>query len=283
MLMLFLPERPGQTAGFPWLASSILRLRHLGAYEEAEVVAARMGAAKMGFLEPQANAAPPGYNGETTPDGNKYMEVSPGSIEQLPMGYTFKAFDPTHPNAAFKDFVKATLRGISAGLGVSYTSLANDLESVNYSSIRAGLLEEREEWKRIQGWFIGWFLQPIFDKWLEMALSFGRLTDGQLTLPAGKIKKFNAPEWKPRRWGWVDPLADLQAQVLAVEKGFKSRREIIAENGGDIEVVFSDIEADEALEEKHGLDFDESDEQANEQQSKPDSPDDVDKGKELKT
>lgn len=277
IIHLFDPERVGQSTGIPWLASSMVRLKNLGAYEEAEVIASRIGAAKMGFLIPNATASG-GYSGAEDGRGNKYMEVEPGSIETLPRGYDFKSFDPTHPSTAFKDFVKATLRGISAGLGVSYVSLANDLESVNYSSIRAGLLEEREEWKTTQEWFISWFVCPVFEEWLTMAATVGALKNSETgpALPAAKLEKWNHPEFKPRRWDWVDPLKDLQASVLAVEKGFKSRREIISEGGGDIEDTFSDLNADEELAHEYGLDFDkESSQQANKQQAKPDAPDDV--------
>lgn len=279
IIHLYDPERIGQSTGVPWLISSMVRLKNLGAYEESEVVASRISAAKMGFLIPNATATG-GYAGDSDGKGNKYMEVEPGSIETLPRGYDFKSFDPTHPSTAFKDFVKATLRGISAGLGVSYTSLANDLESVNYSSIRAGLLEEREEWKTVQQWFISWFIQPVFEEWLLMSATAGALknSEGGPTLPAAKFDKWNQPEFKPRRWDWVDPLSDLQASVLAVEKGFKSRRQIISEGGGDIEDTFGDIKADEDLAEEYDLDFSpESGEQANVQQAKPDAPDDPSK------
>lgn len=276
IIHLYDPERIGQTTGVPWLVSAMVRLKNLGAYEEAEVVAARIGASKMGFLIPNATATG-GYAGPDDGNGNKFMDVEPGSIETLPRGYDFKPFDPTHPSTAFQQFVKATLRGISAGLGVSYVSLANDLESVNYSSIRAGLLEEREEWKTIQSWFIEWFVRPVFEEWLKMAASAGALknSEGGPTLPASKLDKWNQPEFKARRWDWVDPLADLQAAVLAVEKGFKSRRQIISEGGGDIEDTFQDIAADEQLEEDLDLDFDpEATMAANAQQQKPDAPDD---------
>lgn len=277
IIHLYDPERVGQTTGVPWLISSMVRLRNLTAYEEAEVVAARISAAKMGFLVPNETANSE-YSGAEDGKGNKYMEVEPGSIEQLPRGFDFKAFDPSHPSTAFKDFVKATLRGISGGLGVSYTSLANDLESVNYSSIRAGLLEEREEWKTVQQWFISWFIRPVFEEWLMSAAVAGALknSEGGPTLPASKFDKWNQPEFKPRRWPWVDPLNDLQAAVLSVDKGFNSRRQIISEGGGDIEDTFADIEADEDLAEQHGLDFaSDSKMQANAQQEKPDAPDSV--------
>ena len=277
ILHIYDPERIGQSTGVPWLISSMTRLKNLSAYEESELVASRVSASKMGFLIPNATASG-GYTGQDDGRGNKFMDVEPGSIETLPRGYDFKSFDPSHPSTAFIGFVKATLRGISAGLGVSYVSLANDLESVNYSSIRAGLLEEREEWKTVQEWFVEWFIRPVFEEWLAMAAMNGALknSEGGPALPVAKLDKWNQPEFKPRRWDWVDPLADLQASVLAVEKGFKSRRAIISEGGGDIEDTFSELAADEELADEFDLEFGESDQQANVQQAMPDAPDETD-------
>ena len=67
------------------------------------------------------------------------------------------------------------------------------------------------------------------------------------------LDKFNAPDWKPRRWAWVDPLKDQQASILAVENHLKSKRQVISESGGDIEDVFRDIKKDEELAEDVGL------------------------------
>jgi lambda family phage portal protein len=270
IIHLFMPERYGQSCGAPWVHSAIMPLRHLAKYSEAEVVAARTSAAKMGFLVPKDTATPPGYVGPDDGNGNKYMDVEPGSIEQLPFGYDFQQFDPTHPNSAFRDFVKSQLREISAGLGVSYVSLANDLEAVNYSSIRAGLIEEREEWKSIQRWFIEAFVRPVFEDWLLYSLMSGAITDNGLApLPAAKFDKFNQPEFKARRWAWVDPLKDMQAEVLAVEKGWKSKRSSISESGGDIEDVYSEQAADDALADEYGLDFSSESESANDASDMP--------------
>ncbi|MCH2379769.1 MAG: hypothetical protein MK236_10155, partial [Pedosphaera sp.] len=40
---------------------------------------------------------------------------------------------------------------------------------------------------------------------------------GAPNLPAAKYDKFSAIEWKPRRWQWVDPLKDTQADVIAAD------------------------------------------------------------------
>lgn len=245
---LFMPERPQQSRGWPWLTAAIRDIGMLGGYKEAELVAARVSAAKAGFIE------------KTFPDGMPYpeeeggtgrtMEVEPGIIEELPMGASFKPWDPTHPNTAFGEFIKSTLRGIAAGMGVSYNSLSSDLEGVNYSSIRAGLLDEREEWMQIQSWLIDHFCRPVFRDWLKMAL-----LSGMVQLPAGKISKFTADTWRGRRWQWVDPEKDVRAGLLAVEGGLKSRRQLVAEAGGDFEETLDEIAQDNELAKDAGVEL----------------------------
>jgi lambda family phage portal protein len=245
VLHLFVKDRPGQTQGVPWLTSAISGLRMLEGYREAELVAARVSASKMGFY---TETSPDGYVASDDGDGNLVYEAEPGSFERLPMGMDFKAVDFQHPNSAFGDFNKAVLRGVASGLGVSYNTLANDLEGVNYSSIRAGLLDEREEYKTHQSFIIDHLCRPVFFAWLEQAL----LTDA-LNLPAEKMDKFNAAEFRGRRWQWVDPLKDVQANITSIEAGLKSRRQVVSEMGGDFEDVIDELAEDQSLIEAAGI------------------------------
>lgn len=250
---VYCPTRPGQSIGIPWFTCVMQQLEHLGKYQEAELVAARLEACKGYAIE---NATPEGWSGETSDNGEQLQEMTPGMGLNLQPGQKYISIEPTHPNQAFGDFIKSSLRAVAGGLGVNYNSLANDLESVNYSSMRAGKLEEIEEYKNLQSWLVESLHTPVFEAWLEMALVSGALRAGNgSALPTGKFDKFNAPDWKPRRWPWVDPLKDLQASVLAVEKGFRSRRSIIAEMGDDIENVFSEQAEDEALAASKDLEF----------------------------
>ena len=241
----FITDCIAQTRGTPWMVSAMTRLQMLGAYEEAELTAARVAASKMGFL---VKERADGYVGDVDEQGNPLMEISPGVIEELPMGTSFQSWNPDHPVGNYSDFVKSCLRGIAAGLGVSYNMISNDLEGVNYSSIRAGLMDEREFYKAIQRWFVDTVVTPVFESWLET-----NILNGTINLPAAKLEKFNAPDWKPRRWAWVDPEKDINAQIKAVENHFKSKRQVISESGGDIEDVFKDIKRDEELAEDVGL------------------------------
>jgi lambda family phage portal protein len=247
-----LPERIGQTIGIPWAVSSMLGIQMLSGYQEAEVTAARAAACKGYFIK---QAVPEQFKGDGVDENNNpVMDLEPGMGIRGNPGEEYQEIDPTHPNTAFDGFVKSVLRGIAAGLGVSYNSLANDLENVNYSSIRAGLLEEREEWKAIQEWLIEELHQPVFEEWLNMSLVSGGLkTAAGISLPASKFDKFNMPEWKPRRWAWVDPLKDVQAEISAIGARLKSRQQSISEDGGDMEDVDNDFANDPVT---NGIDTD---------------------------
>ncbi len=245
IIHLFMSDRSDQTRGTPWLAASMRALKMLDGYAEAELVAARTGAAKMGFFTRQT---PDGWTGETDKEGNLSMDASPGTIEELPVGVDFKAWTADHPNAGYGDFVKSMLRGVATSLGISYNSLSSDLEGVNYSSIRAGLIEEREVWKSLQRFLIEHFCEPLFSEWLPM-----EILQGRITLPIEKIWKFDVPEFQGRRWSWVDPKKDIETAILSIRSGQKSLRQVIAEQGGDIYDTFHAIKADKDLAESLGI------------------------------
>ncbi|MGF1658641.1 MAG: hypothetical protein ACFCUS_04380 [Rubrimonas sp.] len=52
---------------------------------------------------------------------------------------------------------------------------------------------------------------------------------GALDLPgyAREPARYRAEQWIPPRWDWVDPLKDIQAQVLAIEARLLSRRKAV--------------------------------------------------------
>ena len=254
----FVADRPEQLRGVPWMHASMLRLNHLAGYEESAVVAARVGASKMGFFttpDGQINPAATGVDGEAgSADERLMMDADPGVFQSLPEGVQFQPFNPDYPSAMFADFVKANLRAVASGLGVAYHALANDLEGVSFSSIRSGTLEERDQWQMLQAWFIDAFLEPVFADWLRSALAFGqvKLANGS-ALSVGKFDKFKAHLWQPRRWEWVDPLKDIEADIKAVDAGFKAPQDIAAKLGMDYEDVLVKIKQARELQERLGV------------------------------
>lgn len=242
----FVPDELEQTRGIPWMHAAMRRLNDLKGYREAAVIAARIGASKMGFYTTPDGSAPPADGLDEK--GIPFENAEPGVFGVLPEGVSFQTFDPTYPHEQFDTFNKACLRGIAAGWGVSYNSLANDLEGVNFSSIRSGVIEERDEWMVLQDWFTQAFLEPVFDEWLRLSLLAGAITTSNgSALPAAKKDKFSAHVWQGRRWSWVDPKKDMETAVLAIHYRLKSPQQVAYEMGIEIEDVLDQIARFEAM------------------------------------
>ena len=229
----YLPQRAEQTRGISLVATAMANVKMLNGYLEAEIVAARVGASKMGFFtSPDGD----GYVGDGQfEDGfNPTMNAQAGVFEQLPSGLDFKAFDPTHPTSAFESFTTSVLRSIASGLNISYHSLSNDLTSVNYSSIRQGALEDRSMYMIYQQFVVEHFINPVFQSWLEMVIS-----TGYINLPIGKFDKFaNSVNFIPRSFSWIDPLKEMQANVVGLQNGTLTYADISASYGRDTEELF---------------------------------------------
>lgn len=247
VLHLYDPDRINQTRGVTWLTSGMVPVKMLAGYEEAELVAARTGAAKMATIQAKSTDAVD-VSGPT--DLPAEMEANPGSIEILPAGWELASWDPDHPTAAFPNFLKSMLRSIASGLGVSYNALASDLEGVNYSSMRSGLLIERETWQTSQTLWIDLFRIPITVEFLNLAILTGRLR-----LPSAVATDYvDSIQHRPRGWSYVDPAKEMTANEKALALGLTSRRRILAEQGQEnVEDIFGDLEEENDLAETHGL------------------------------
>lgn len=243
----FIQERAGQTRGVPMMSNALSRLKMLDGFEEAALVNARVAASKMGFfVSPEGD----GFIGDDYDNHAPIMDASPGTFSQLPQGMDFKAFDPSQPTDNFADFEKAILRGIASGLGVSYVSLANNLEGVSYSSIRQGTIEDRDHFKMMQQFMIDAFIDPVYRAWLEMAI-----TVGKLNLPMGKYDLFaDNVIYRPRGFAWVDPQKEINASVTALNNGIVTLQDIHAQYGKDTEDVFEQINRESELADRYGID-----------------------------
>ena len=243
----YLASRAEQTRGVPWTSSILTRAKMLDGLEESAVVNARVGAAKMGFIvSPDGD----GYVGEETEDTyTQIMDATPGSMEQLPAGSEFKEWKPDYPNMTFDPFQKAILRGIASGLNVSYVDLANNLEGVNYSSIRQGVMEQRDYYRTVQKFVIQHFVRPVYLKWLNYAM-----TTNQVSIPITKYDKFaNSVTFIPRSWSWIDPQKEMTANVVGLQNGQVTMTDIQSSMGRDPEELFEELSREKALADQYGI------------------------------
>jgi lambda family phage portal protein len=239
----FVPQYPDQSRGLPWTHSALEATKHLEKYQESAIVNARASASVFNVLR----SDPDDVDGDDMSSaGIEFGEIEAGSTVDIGTKQLVNV-DPTYPHQMFDSFVKANLRSIASGLGVSYHALSNDLEGVNYSSIRAGVLEDREMFKAYQNWFIRCFIRPVFSQFIEAAYM-----SNQIVMPGGRAVTGKVDDYKPasyqgRRWSWVDPQKDGNANKLAIDERLKSRTQIIREQGDDPDAVWAEISKEQDL------------------------------------
>lgn len=230
MIHLFIQEDEEQTRGVPWFHTAITRLHHMGGYEEAEIVAARVQACRMGFIQ-----TPEGeLQGDDVDDGQRVTDMEPGKIERLGEGESYVDVSPSRPGGQFDPFMKVMLRGVSAGIGISYELVSKDYSMSNYSSTRQSLLEDRANWRVLQRWMIRAFHQRVFEEFMDMAYLSGQL---DLPLYATQPELYTYVKWMPRGWSWIDPLKEVEAAKASVRMGLSSLTKIAAEQGEDFEEI----------------------------------------------
>jgi lambda family phage portal protein len=250
ILHIYKPLRPGQIRGEPWLSNVLLKLHELDQYEDAELVRKKTAAMFAGFvtrLDPDSEIF---SEKKPNSEGESLAGLEPGTMQLLNPGEDVKFSSPADVGTTYEAFIKQQLRAISVGLGITYEQLTGDLSGVNYSSIRAGLVEFRRKMTSLQHNLIVFQLcRPIWSRWLELAI----LSDA---VKVPDDDSFSLVKWIPQGFAWVDPLKEQNAQMNAVRCGFKSRAEVVSELGYDIEEIDAEIAADNERAKSLGLIFD---------------------------
>lgn len=249
----YVNEWPDQSRGIPWAHASLETAKHLDKYDESALVSARLGASTMGIIHGDESDRYEGdEDGTGEYEGSTLDSYEPGTFKDIG-NRNITQLDPSYPHQMYADFVKTSLRRIASGLGISYHTLSSDLEGVNYSSIRASVLEDREIFKGLQDWFIRSLIRPVYEDWVAAAWMNGQLRVGGVAPLSRPFTEYLPASYQARRWDWVDPAKDGQANDLAVKNRTTSISQIIRDKGGDPESLFREIKRERELLEELGI------------------------------
>lgn len=259
----YLVEEVGQLRGIPWLTVGARRLWMLHDFEEAAAVASSNAAKRQGFFFSPTGEAPAGFADTMissvldaakaagkvlTPEeiqaltaaAEKYATTVPGQFDTLPQGYQFQAFESKWPAISAEGYVKQQVRGWAAARGMSYVSIGNDLEAVNYSSAQVGILGEREHHKKTQTRLRNWLHREVF----AAALPYLVLATPGLS-PSRIAEYLSAATWQPRRWAPLDPIKAANAAEIRLRLKLTSRRRLALEAGEDPDEIAAEVAAEE--------------------------------------
>lgn len=256
IIHLYRSTRPGQIRGVPELTAVIVRLYEIDEMQDAVLARQKLAQLFGVFVKrkeehdpedsgPQFGAPVDDPYGEGGEEG--LTEFVSGAIHYLDDGEEVQFSNPPDIGSHYTDWLRTELLAVARGAGVTYEQLTNDLKGVNYSSIRAGLLEFRRRTEALQyQLIIHGFCRKVAAKWLDIAV-----TSGAINLPDywQNRHKCQAIDWIAPKWAWVDPLKESTADLLEVRAGFKPRSEVAGERGWsldqlDREIALSNASAD---------------------------------------
>lgn len=226
----FLKKRPGQFRGVPFGHASMLRLKDLEDYEDAQLIRQKIAACFTVFVTDTENSATIGGVAAKT-DDDLLEKVEPGIVEYLPAGKQVTMASPPDAGANYDPYVKSVLRGVSSGYGMDYVTLTGDLTAVNFSSGRMGWLKFN---RNVSSWqwlmMVPQFCNPIWDKFIQVANVMGYIRQ-----PKVKVR------WTPPRRQMIDPVKEIEGQKESIRAGLSSWQDTIRANGEDPEEVLQEM------------------------------------------
>lgn len=251
------PIESGQIRGLPRLTPAIVPLWCLDGYDDAELERKKTAALFSVFIkreEPETTFIDKVAEDQAkADDGKALVSLEPGTAHQLLPGEDVSVAAPADVGPNYEAFQYRQLTRFCAAIGLPYSSVTGDMVRANYGNQRAALLEARRRLEALQsGIIVHQFCRPMARAFLDYAV-----LSGVLDLPgyADDPSPYLNITWLAPRWDWIDPLKDIQAEVIAVNAGFKARSQTIRETGGDPVQNDKEIAEDHAREKELGIDL----------------------------
>jgi lambda family phage portal protein len=202
------PERVRQTHGISRMAPVLRRIRDLAEYDAAQLRVAR-AEASIGLLIKGGD------------DDDEPLELDGMNVAYLGEEEEVTPFTPSRPGNTYDPFVKAQLKAIAAGVGISYPQIARDFEGGSFSSQRQNSIEDRREFQPLQQLLVTQLGQPVLDDFVFVWSMQNPAASGDFFL----CSEPERPSWKGQGWEWVDPEAQGKGIERQMRLGLTSRTE----------------------------------------------------------
>lgn len=228
---VFRQDRPGQVRGVPWFHAVIEALKDFDDYQRATLIGRKIAACFAAFVttnDSDSLLSPDDLKSKREAD----MALEPATVRYLKNGESVQFATPP-PASGYAEFTRESLRGIAAGLGISYEAMTGDYSQSNYSSSRMGHLEFR---RNIEDWRWNMLIPQFCD------VTFGWFKEWASVAASVAPEEISA-EWTPPAYEMIDPVKDVTAMRYAIRAGIKTIPQAIREQGLDPETQFAEIEA----------------------------------------
>ena len=259
VLHLFEPLRPGQLRGQPLLANVLLRMFHLDKFDDATLLRQEIANLFTGFItkpHPDLEKVDPltGRTLQTQFENIPMVAMEPGTMQELAPGEEVEFNTPPGSSTGYPDFMRQQLMATAAGMGLPFELLSGDMKGVSDRALRVVLNEFRRRIQQVQhNQIVFQFCRPVWNRWLDMAVLSGAINASGYDKNKARYRRV---KWIPHGWAYIHPVQDMQSQSLAVKNGFKSRSEVVSEQGYDSEQIDDEIASDHRRADELNLKYD---------------------------
>ncbi len=229
---LYEPLRPGQVRGVPHLTPVLRALRDLDDYADAERFRKKLESCVVAFVMGDEESEE-GLGPQVTDSSGEILEqMEPGLIALVRGGKDVRMSAPA-TIGGYAEYKRAELQAIAAGARMTYETLASDLSSTSFSSIKAGWVEYKVMIGAVQQHIVipAW-CRPVRGWFIEGAIASGALPEHESGYPA---------KWTPPAFVSIDRLADAQADKVELRGGLVTLPTVVARRGGDFDVHVAEI------------------------------------------
>ena len=110
--------------------------------------------------------------------------------------------------------------------------MSSDFSQSNYSSSRLELIETRAHYRTLQQYIIERLCQPVYEKWMDMAVMAGELRVSGYDMDPDS---YYESKWVAPAAQFVDPQKEAEAYKSLIRSGIMTLSQVIALHGGDFE------------------------------------------------
>lgn len=231
-LQVFYKEYPEQVRGIPFGTSTMLNMRDLSDYEDAQLMLQKISACHVAFTTKPANDS--GIGDEDVEDLS-VDHLEPGLIERMAPGEEVTFNNPPTPTG-YGEYVSKNQQKNAAGFGITYEQLTGDMSKTNFTSGRMGWIEAQrqiEDWQ--YNFFIPQFCEKVWDWFIEGAVI------------KNIVKRKVAADWTPQGREMIDPVKEMNGLILELKTGLVSWTEACKRRGYNPDVLFEQIQKDQKM------------------------------------
>ncbi len=243
---IFRQEEEEQTRGVSQLATGMKLFRHLNDALESELFAQVIAASFPIFVGLENGGAElpsevrESYGMPPVEPHRREIDVEPGTVIFGNPNEKPYVLENKRPSSNFPPFVEIIQRSLAAMLGIPYESLTKDFSKTNYSSMRAALNEAWKLYLFYRRWFARVYTQPIWEMVVEEAYLRNILGIADYINDMGATMGFyeGRQYWTSANWtgpakGFIDPVKEIQATIMALDAKLMTYSDAWAERGGD--------------------------------------------------